>query len=134
MAAVIQYQSGVVPPLEEILRVYAASGMHCPVGDAERIARMFAAASLVIGARDGDRLVGLCRALTDFSFCCYLSELAVVPQYQKQGIGRQMIAMVRDAIGDECSLMVLAAKGAMGYYQDAGFETIQNGFIIRRMR
>jgi len=80
-------------PLEpvEVARVFEASGITRPTKDIPRIAQMFANANVVISAWDGVRLIGVSRALTDFSYCCYLSDLAVDLAYQKHGIGRELI-------------------------------------------
>ena len=44
--------------------------------DLDRMGRMIAHANLIVCARDGERLIGIARALTDFSHCCYLADLA----------------------------------------------------------
>lgn len=95
---------------------------------------MFANASLVFSAWHDGKLVGVCRALTDFSYCCYLSDLAVDKAFQRHGIGRELIARVQEAIGDEVALILLSAPEAMEYYPKVGFEKIENGFIIKRAR
>ena len=95
---------------------------------------MFDNANLVISAWDRDRLVGVCRALTDYSYCCYLSDLAVDRDYQKQGIGGALTAQVREAIGAEVSLILLSAPAAMSYYPTKGFIPVENGFVIKRQR
>ena len=79
-------------------------------------------------------MVGVARALTDFSYCCYLSDLAVESSYQKQGIGRELIANVRAAIGEEVTLVLLSAPDAMSFYPTVGFELAQNAYVIRRAR
>ncbi|MDB5687827.1 MAG: GCN5-related N-acetyltransferase [Rhizorhabdus sp.] len=55
-----------------------------PVDDIDRIGRMLAHADLIIVAQDEDSgvLVGVARSLTDHSYCCYLSDLAVDRAYQ----------------------------------------------------
>ena len=72
------------------------------------------------------------RALTDFSYCCYLSDLAVNKSHQGQGIGQQLIVQVKQEIGDQVALILLSASSAMSYYPRIGFENIENGFIIKR--
>jgi ribosomal protein S18 acetylase RimI-like enzyme len=118
----------------DVARVFDASGIVRPTGDLARIARMFENANLVVSAWDGARLVGVCRALTDYSYCCYLSDLAVDAAYQKRGIGREMIRRVQAAIGEEASLILLSAPGAMGYYPKVGFILADNAYLIRRKR
>lgn len=62
-------------------------GARRPLEDEKRIAAMLHHADLLITAWDGEQLVGIARSVTDFAYCCYLSDLAVDEQYQKQGIG-----------------------------------------------
>ncbi|SDC65004.1 Acetyltransferase (GNAT) domain-containing protein [Shouchella lonarensis] len=95
---------------------------------------MLDAASLCITAWDGDRLVGVARSLTDFAYCCYLSDLAVDVDYQKDGVGRQLLEQTRESIGAECSLILLSAPEAMGYYPKVGFEQAENAFVMKRER
>ncbi|WP_204369024.1 GNAT family N-acetyltransferase [Methylocucumis oryzae] len=96
--------------------------------------KMFANANLIISAWHEGQLVGVCRALTDFSYCCYLSDLAVDKAFQKQGIGHELIDRVRSAIGEEVALILLSAPEAMTYYPKVGFKNVENGFIIKRIR
>ena len=100
--------------------------------DPTEVARVFDAAG--IKRRADGVLVGVCRALTDYSYCCYLSDLAVDRAHQGHGIGKELIRRVQVAIGDEVSLILLAAPGAMSYYPSVGFAKVENGFIIRRAR
>lgn len=130
----IDYRRNAPLPAAEVARVFDASGIRRPSDDLPRIERMFANADLVFSAWHGQRLVGVCRALTDFSYCCYLSDLAVDRAYQHRGIGRTLVERVRQAIGREVSLLLLAAPEAMDYYPRLGFEPVDNGFLIRRQR
>lgn len=64
-----------------------------PVDDIARIEGMLRHADLIITARTtSGLLVGVARALTDFHYCTYLSDLAVDVHYQRSGIGRELIA------------------------------------------
>lgn len=123
-------------PLEpvEIARLFEASGISRPTKDIPRIAKMFANANVVISAWDGARLIGVSRALTDHSYCCYLSDLAVDVAYQKLGIGRELIRRTQSLIGEEISLILMSAPGAMAYYPKLGFALADNAYVIRRKR
>lgn len=118
----------------DIVRVFDASGITRPTSDLPRIARMFAAPSLVISAWLNGRLVGVCRSLTDYSYCCYLSDLAVEKALQGQGVGKELVKRTQAVIGDEVSLILLSAPGAMSYYPAVGFQRAENAFVIRRKR
>lgn len=132
----ITYKKNYIPEVEQIITLYESSGIKRPTSDKERIARMFANSNVVITAWEGEKLVGVARALTDFSLCCYLSDLAVCREYQSKGIGKQLIEEVKKGIGviEEISLLLLSAPNATEYYPKVGFEKIENGFIIKRKR
>lgn len=116
----------------ELAVLFRSSGINRPVDDLPRLEKMLAHANLVIGAYLDRRLVGIARALTDFSYCCYLSDLAVAKEYQHHGIGRELIRRVKQRVGDQSMLLLLSAPAAMGYYPKVGLEKVDNGWIIKR--
>ena len=117
---------------QQLAQVFHASGINRPVEDLPRMAAMLEHANVLITAWDGDRLVGVARGLSDFSYCCYLSDLAVDQAYQHAGIGRTLLERVRTVIGEQSMLLLLAAPSAMEYYPKVGFEAVPNGWIIKR--
>lgn len=117
---------------EDVQNVFRSSGIKRPVDDPDRIQRMIENATLTISAWHDEQLIGLARAITDFSYCCYLSDLAVSKEYQRNGIGRQLIERVRSYLGEEVSLLLLSAPTAMEYYPRLGFEQTEKAFVIPR--
>jgi predicted N-acetyltransferase YhbS len=117
---------------QELAELFRSSGIRRPIDDLPRLGEMLRHANLVIGAYDDGRLVGVARALTDFSYCCYLSDLAVAREHQRRGIGRALIDLVRARIGEHSMLLLLSAPEAMDYYPALGFEEVGNGWIIKR--
>ena len=91
-----------------------------PVDQPEIIAGMIRNADILITARIDGVLVGLSRAITDYSYCTYLSDLAVDQEYQKQGIGQQLISLTHESAGLHTRLILLAAPAAAGYYPYIG--------------
>jgi predicted N-acetyltransferase YhbS len=79
-------------------------------------------ADLMVTAWDGDKLVGVARAITDFYYACWLSELAVDRAYQRRGIGKALVAHIQSALGPHCKLRLIAAPAAADYYSHIGFE------------
>jgi ribosomal protein S18 acetylase RimI-like enzyme len=111
--------------IEEFRAVLVEStlGERRPVDDPARLGKMLAHANLIVTARDGrGRLVGVARSLTDFSYCCYLSDLAVSHQVQRQGIGRRLIEETLRHLEPGAKLILLAAPAAVDYYAKVGFE------------
>lgn len=105
-----------------------------PVDDFERLDQMLRNANIVLTARDGSRLVGISRAITDFAYCCYLSDLAVDAAYQCQGIGRRLIEETRIRAGERASLILVAAPAAQGYYPHIGMKHLESCWAIARSR
>ncbi|MGM0899503.1 MAG: GNAT family N-acetyltransferase [Bacillota bacterium] len=118
----------------ELSTVFKNSGIRRPIDDLPRLKRMIENGDLLITARVHDKLVGVARAITDFSYCCYLSDLAVDQQYQKQGIGKELIRLVQEQITDEVTLLLLSSPVAMEYYPRVGFEKVENGYRILRKK
>ena len=128
----ITYKTNIIPSTDSIIELYKSAGLNRPVDDKERISNMYVDSNLVITAWDKELLIGVARSLTDFCYCCYLSDLAVKKKYQSQGIGKQLIALTREKIGQHTMLLLLSAPAAMEYYPKIGFEKVDNGFIIKR--
>jgi predicted N-acetyltransferase YhbS len=118
----IEYRSGNDLPLDEVIALYRSStlGARRPVDDRPRMAEMLRNANLVISAWDGDRLVGIARSLSDFSFATYLSDLAVDAAHQRQGIGRELIRRTQRA-GGRATVLLFSAPAAVDYYPRIGF-------------
>ena len=116
----------------QVAQLFRSSGIRRPVDDLKRIQKMIENANLTLTAWDGDTLVGIARAVTDFSYCCYLSDLAVDRAYQRQGIGKELIRRMREILGDEVMMLLLAVPEAMEYYPHIGFEKVENAWRIPR--
>lgn len=107
--------------------VRSTLGERRPIHDAEAISNMLRHASLIVTARLVDngkqgKLVGVSRALTDFGYCTYLSDLAVDEAFQKQGIGKKLIQLTHEKAGLNTSLILLAAPKAREYYPKIGMQ------------
>jgi ribosomal protein S18 acetylase RimI-like enzyme len=91
-----------------------------PVDEESRLEAMLRNADLIVTARSDGKLVGLARAITDFAFCCYLSDLAVDEAFQRRGIGRELMRRVAAEAGEKTKLILLAAPRATDYYPHIG--------------
>ena len=118
----ISYKTGSNLDLDVVIDLYRAStlGERRPIGDRARMEQMLRNANLVITAWDGDLLVGISRALSDFSYVTYLSDLAVRQSHQRQGIGKELMRRTQQASAP-ATLILLAAPAAEQYYPHVGF-------------
>ncbi len=129
----IAYRDDAEMTVDTAIDLYRRStlGQRRPVDRPDIFAKMIGNASLTITAWHGDRLVGIARTLTDFSYVAYLADLAVDAEYQKQGIGTRLIDETRKRLGRECMVVLLAAPNANDYYPKLGFEHNPRAWILR---
>ncbi len=112
-------------PVDEFIDVLHRSTLASrrPVDDKAKIANMLHNADIVLTARDSaSTLIGVSRAITDFSYCTYLSDLAVDQQFQGQGIGRQLLLETHKQAGSATTLILLSAPQAETYYRHVGMQ------------
>lgn len=128
----IDYRIGNNLDLDQVVELYVAStlGERRPVDDRKRMGTMLREANLVVTAWDGPMLVGISRALTDFAYATYLSDLAVRLSHQRSGIGRELMRRTQ-AAAPLANLILLAAPKAVDYYPHAGFEQHGSAWILR---
>jgi N-acetylglutamate synthase-like GNAT family acetyltransferase len=128
----IQYSFDKIPSAEQIIELYDNAGLPRPTNDKERIQKMYANSNLIVTAWDNDLLVGVSRSITDWVWACYLSDLAVRHEYKKEGIGKQLIQLTKEKVGDQSMVLLLSVPTAMDYYPKVGFVKQESSFIINR--
>ena len=105
-----------------------------PIADPVCVAAMLMHANLICTAWDHSKLVGVARSLTDFEYCCYLSDLAVDEEYQRTGIGKGLIRLTQSRLGGKAKIILLAAPKAEEYYRRIGFEAHQSSWVLTAER
>jgi ribosomal protein S18 acetylase RimI-like enzyme len=130
----IEYSTERTLSADEFIDVLKRStlGERRPIEDAPCIAGMLEHANLLCTAWDGARLVGVARSVTDFCYCCYLSDLAVDATYQRRGIGKELIRRTQARLGPRCQIILLAAPQARDYYPAIGFTQHPSAWCLRR--
>lgn len=133
MPSPIHYASEPKLSVEEFAKVLKSSTLaeRRPVDDIARLETMLKNADIIITARVDNNIVGVSRAITDYAFCCYLSDLAVDIKFQKQGIGKRLIAETHQKASLKTSLYLVAAPAAAEYYPKIGMPSYPC-FGIRR--
>ena len=131
--AEVTYRDDVRPEPATIAALYRAASLNRPNDDLDRIRRMYSAANLVLTAWDEARFVGILRAWSDDGFVGYIADLAIHPDYQRLGIGRELLRRAV-ASNTEVTFILNAAPLAADYYQHIGWQRVENGWIWRRER
>src|SRR5882672_4545374 len=121
----------------EFTRVLLDSGLGAtrPTDDTLRMKQMLSQADLIVTARldRPDRpLVGVARCITDFSWCCYLSELAVFASAQGMGVGKGLLDEARRLLGPRVSLILASMPESVGFYERIGMPRQPDAFWFRR--
>jgi predicted N-acetyltransferase YhbS len=117
--------------IDEVAALYRASTLdeRRPVDDRPRFTSMVRNANLIVTARDGDRLIGISRSVTDWSYTTYLSDLAVDAEFHRQGVGRELIRRTQDA-APLAKIVLLSAPAAAEYYPHIGFTQHHSAWVL----
>jgi GNAT superfamily N-acetyltransferase len=127
----ISYRSDARPYAAVIAALYRASPLYRPVDDVARIGRMYAGSNVVLTAWADEQLVGILRGWTDGTYDGYVCDLAIHPDYQKRGVGRELLRMAVE-MDPQIQWVLRASKIAADYYGRIGWQKIENGWFWPR--
>ncbi|WP_027169165.1 GNAT family N-acetyltransferase [Mesorhizobium sp. WSM3224] len=135
----VLYASEPTLDVAEFRRVLVESGLGetRPVDDEARLKTMLANANLVLTARldiEGRPLIGVARGVTDFSWVCYISELAVSASAQGLGIGKGLMDEARRQLGASVGISLISLPKAIGFYERIGMQRMTDAFWFSRKR
>ena len=130
----IIYKTDITPTPEQVIELYNNSGLPRPTDNRDRIRKMFENSDLIVTAWNHDLLVGVSRSITDWVWCCYLADLAVRQDYKKAGIGKKLIELTKEKVGEQSMILLLSVPTAMEYYPKVGFTKQESSFILNRTK
>jgi N-acetylglutamate synthase-like GNAT family acetyltransferase len=128
----IHYKFDITPTVEQVIELYDNAGLPRPTTDKERIKKMYENSNLIITAWHNEKLVGVSRSITDWAWSCYLADLAVMTDYQKLKIGKKLIDITKEKVGEQTMVLLLSVPTAMEYYPKVGFVKEDRSFAIHR--
>ncbi|MDX8518756.1 GNAT family N-acetyltransferase [Mesorhizobium dulcispinae] len=133
----VLYASEPTLDLAEFRRVLVESGLGetRPIDDEARLKTMLGNANLVLTARldvEGKPLVGVARGVTDFSWVCYVSELAVSASAQGLGIGKGLMDEARRQLGPAVAISLISMPDVVGFYERIGMKRMTDAFWFSR--
>lgn len=97
-------------------------GLRRPVDDLACLDGMLKNSNLIVSAWHQGELVGIARCVTDFYYCCYLSDLAVDEAFQNKGIGIALQSQIKNQLNELCKIILIASPQAASYYPSIGYE------------
>jgi ribosomal protein S18 acetylase RimI-like enzyme len=130
----LRYSTTAPVSVSEFEGVLCRSGLAArrPVEDRACLEGMLRNANLIVTCWRGTELIGIARSVTDFVYCCYLSDLAVDAACQGRGVGVTLIRMTQEALGPRGQIILLSAPAAIEYYPHLGFDHHPQAWILPR--
>lgn len=109
--------------LDELLALYDSVGWANYTRRPEMLLRAYENSLLTLGTYDGDRLVGVVRAVGDGFSVVFIQDILVSPKYQRRGIGTRLLREVMDRYPDvyQLELMTDNTPKTVSFYQSVGF-------------
>ena len=112
--------------LEDVLHLYQAVGWTNYTNQPQMLEQSLAHSLAIYVARDGEEIVGLVRLVGDGFSSVFVQDLIVLPTYQRQGIGSDLM---KEALGDykdayQVQLATDQTEKNLGFYRSLGFETL----------
>jgi GNAT superfamily N-acetyltransferase len=88
--------------------------------------------TFLISARSGNEILAMGRAWFDYGYTAYIGDVIVMPAYQRQGIGANIVKNLIQKVlaaaqpGDRIIFFLAAAKNKEGFYEKLGFQRNPN--------
>ncbi|MCI1939784.1 MAG: GNAT family N-acetyltransferase [Lacticaseibacillus paracasei] len=120
------------PTMPEVLALYKSVGWSMYTRDPARLERALTHSLMVLSAYEGKQLVGLIRAVGDGETILFIQDLLVLPEYQRRGIGKQLIEALLARFPEVRQRVLLTDDDpkTRSFYKAAGFvESQQMGVI-----
>ena len=90
----------------------------------------FANSMFVCLVREGETLVGVGRALADGVDCAYICDVAVLPNHQGTGLGKQIVAKLVSLSAGHKKIILYAVPGKEPFYRKFGFKRMRTAMAI----
>lgn len=114
--------------LEDVLHLYQVVGWTNYTHQPEMLEQALSHSLATYLARDGEKIVGLVRLVGDGFSSVLVHDLIVLPSYQRQGIGSNLM---KEALADykgvyQIQLATEQTEKTLGFYRSLGFETLSS--------
>ena len=112
--------------IDDVLHLYQAVGWTNYTNQPQMLEQALSHSLTTYLARDGEEIVGLVRLVGDGFSSVFVQDLIVLPSYQRQGIGsnlmKEALADCKDAY--QIQLATEQTEKNLGFYRSLGFETL----------
>ena len=116
----ISYNDSIELRLDQVVRLYSLNEWSA-ANKPEVLHSALLNSHSLISAWDNDMLVGVGNAISDGHMVVYYPHLLVLPEYQRQGIGREIITQLKSRYEGFHQHMLVADRNAVEFYKSCGF-------------
>ncbi|MBP2031208.1 GNAT superfamily N-acetyltransferase [Methanohalophilus levihalophilus] len=106
---------------ESIISLYQAN-QWSSAQKPEQLYRALMNSHSLVSAWDGEKLVGLANAISDGHLVVYYPHLLVLPEYQRSGIGKQLMDVMSKKYSGFHQQMLTSDVNSVDFYKACGFE------------
>lgn len=92
--------------------------------DQETHLRIIKQSSHVVLAKEGDRIIGFITAVSDNVLCAYVPLLEVLPDYRRQGVGKELVRLMLLKLGDLYMIDVTCDSELRPFYLSMGMSAM----------
>ncbi|HFI0619149.1 TPA: GNAT family N-acetyltransferase [Streptococcus suis] len=124
----ITYRQNPQLDFQAVLEIYDSVGWTNYTDRPTMLQKALEHSLLVLAAFDGDRLVGLLRAVGDGHSIVFIQDILVLPAYQRQGIGRTLLEQaITHFLGIyQLHLLTDNAEKTRSFYEAIGFTAVDS--------
>ncbi|MBQ3086382.1 MAG: GNAT family N-acetyltransferase [Clostridia bacterium] len=119
-------------PNEQLYKLFVAVGWADEESTTQtmidKFNKPFLNSTIVISAWDDGVLVGCVRVLSDLMFRSVIYDLAVLPEYQGNGIGKELVRRCREQVSNSEWLVGTTTERA-SFYENIGFKLCDDVFF-----
>jgi ribosomal protein S18 acetylase RimI-like enzyme len=98
---------------------------------AEHHLALLRGSSHLVLARDGARVVGFATAISDGVLSAYIPLLEVLPEYQGQGIGTELVRRLLAVLGGLYMVDLVCDEDVVPFYERLGLQRLDAGMGLR---